>query len=68
MLEIYAMIKSLNAVDKVKIIHYKDNNDAVAEYNGKRYGAIFNAFTELFYVDDVHSELEDQASSYLTRK
>jgi hypothetical protein len=48
-----AMIHSLKAKATVTIIHENGNNDVVAEYEGKRYTAVFNVFTWLYYVDNI---------------
>lgn len=55
-----ASVHSLNEVVDVVILHYKNNNDVLAEYNGKRCTAIYNPFVELFYVDDIYGILQDQ--------
>ena len=54
-----AMIHSLQAKGKVKILHENGANDVIAEYKGKRCTAIFNGFVGLYYVDDVYGELQD---------
>ena len=55
-----AMIHSLKKEDEVVILHEKGINDVIAEYKGKRYTAIYNPFTGLFYVDDIYGILSDQ--------
>jgi len=60
MFKTMAMIHSLKSQDEVTILHNKSNNDVVAEYNGRRYTAIFNPFVGLFYVDDIYGKLPDQ--------
>jgi len=55
-----AMVHSLKARDEVTILHQKGPNDVVAEYKGKRFTAIFNPFSCLYYVDDVYGVLPDQ--------
>jgi hypothetical protein len=60
MFEAKAMIHSLSAEDTVTILHKNGSNDVVAEYNGKRYTAIFNIFVGLYYVDNLYGELPDQ--------
>ena len=55
-----AMIHSLKSKDEAVILHENGSNDVVAEYKGKRYTAIFNPFTGLYYVDDVYGELVNQ--------
>ena len=55
-----AYVHSLQAQCEVSILHEKDNNDVIAEYNGKRCSAIFNPFVGLFYVDDIYGVLPDQ--------
>ena len=60
MFTIKAQVHSLQSQDEVIILHEKNNNDVVAEYNGKRCTAIFNPFVNLFYVDDIYGVLPDQ--------
>ena len=55
-----AMIHSLKAQDEVTILHDKNNNDVIAEYNGTRCTAIFNPFIGLFYVDNIYGILQDR--------
>ena len=55
-----AMIHSLNEEGVVTIIHENGSNDVVAEYQGKRYTAIFNGFVCLYYVDDIYGLLTNQ--------
>ena len=55
-----AMVHSLNAQDKVTILHENGCSDVIAEYKGKRYTAIFNPFSCLYYVDDKYGVLRDQ--------
>ena len=60
MFTIKAQVHSLQAQDEVTILHEKNNNDVIAEYNGKRCTAIFNPFVGLFYIDDIYGILTDQ--------
>lgn len=60
MFKIKAQVHSLQAQDEVTILHEKNNNDVIAEYNGKRCTAIFNPFVCLYYVDDIYGVLPDQ--------
>lgn len=55
-----AMIHSLNAQGEATILHEKNNNDVIAEYNGKRCTAVFNPFVGLYYVDDIYGILPDE--------
>ena len=55
-----AMIHSLKKEDEVVILHEKGINDVIAEYKGKRYTAIYNPFSGLFYVDDIYGILPYQ--------
>ena len=57
-----AIIHSLKSEGIVTILHEENANDVVAEYNGKRYTAIYNGFVGLYYVDDIYGELPDQCS------
>jgi hypothetical protein len=59
MFKIKAQVHSLNAQDDVSILHEKGPNDVIAEYDGKRYTAIFNPFAGLYYVDDLYGVLKD---------
>lgn len=54
-----AMVHSLNNLDEVTIISEDGPNNVVVEYNGKRYTAIFNPFSGLYYVDDVYGVISD---------
>jgi hypothetical protein len=54
-----AMIHSLKSQDTVTILHEKNNNDVIAEYNGNRYTAIFNVFVCMYYVDDIYGKLKN---------
>jgi len=54
------MVHSLKAQDEVAILHENGCNDVIAEYKGKRYTAIFNPFSCLYYVDDKYGILRDQ--------
>lgn len=60
MFKIKALVHSLQAQAEVTILHEKNNNDVVAEYNEKRCTAIFNPFVCLYYVDDIYGILQDQ--------
>jgi hypothetical protein len=57
MFKIKAQIHSLQAQDEVTILHDKNSNDVIAEYNGKRCTTIFNPFVGLYYVDDIYGVL-----------
>lgn len=52
-----AMIHSLGAQAEVIIISENGCNNVVAEYNGKRYTAVYNGFTGMYYVDDVYGAI-----------
>lgn len=56
--KVKAMVHSLGSLDEVKIVSENGLNDIVAEYKGKKYTAIFNPFTGLYYVDDLFGEVE----------
>ncbi|MCR5599121.1 MAG: hypothetical protein K6G33_00040 [Ruminococcus sp.] len=51
-MKVMAMVHSLGALAEVEIIEHKDNNNVIAEYDGKRCTAVFNPFVGLYYVDD----------------
>lgn len=55
-----AMIYSSEEQAEVTILHHKNNNDVIAEYNGIRCTAVYNPFTGLFYVDDIFGVLKNQ--------
>jgi len=55
-----AMIHSLKDTDLVLILHENGANDVIAEYNSKRFTAVYNPFVGLYYVDDVYGELVNQ--------
>jgi len=48
---------------EVTIIEHRDNNHVIAEYNGIRCSAIFNAFNFSYYVDDVYGKLKEQPAT-----
>lgn len=52
-----AQIHSLQSQDEVTILHENGCNNVVAEYNGKRYTAIYNVFVGMYYVDDIYGVL-----------
>lgn len=52
------MIHSLNAIDEVNILSENGCNDVIAMYNDKKYTAVFNPFTCLYYVDDIYGEIK----------
>jgi len=58
--KINAMVHSLGAQAEVKIISENGCNDVVAEYQGKKYTAVYNGFTGMYYVDDVYGEIAAQ--------
>ena len=60
MFTVNAMIHSLSAQGEAKILHEKNNNDVIAEYNGKRCTAVYNPFVGLYYVDDIYGILPDE--------
>lgn len=53
---IKAMVHSINDLDSVIIERH--DNCIIAEYKGKKYTAIFNPFTCLYYVDDKFDEIK----------
>jgi hypothetical protein len=58
-MKVKALVHSLRDLDDVEIISHTDNNNVVAEYKGKRYTAIFNVFTFIYYVDDIYGEIKE---------
>lgn len=57
--KVQAMIHSLKDLDEATIISDEGNNKFIAEYKGQRCTAIFNFFTNLYYVDDIYGKLPD---------
>jgi len=55
-----AMIHSLGRTDEVTIVSENGCNNVIAEYKGKRYTAVFNGFSGLYYVDDVYGEIKEE--------
>ena len=55
----YAMIHSIKNIAEVEILEWKDNNNIIAEYQGRKCTAIFNPFTNLIYVDDVYGVITE---------
>ena len=58
MLNVQAMVHSKQALDWVIVLEIRDNNNVIAEYNGKRYTAIYNVFNGYYYVDDLYGEIK----------
>lgn len=58
--KVMAMVHSLKALDEVTIISFIDNNNVIAEYQGKKYHAIYNIFSGFFYVDNIYGEVIGQ--------
>lgn len=56
-MKIKAMIHSLGKLDEVEI--FKNGGQLIAKYAGKKYTAIFNCFTGLYYVDDKFGEIRE---------
>lgn len=52
-----AMIHSKKVQDEVTIVSENGCNNVIAEYKGKKYTAIFNVFSGLYYVDDIYGEV-----------
>lgn len=68
MMKVEAYIHSLkdhehdrHVLGEAEIIRQIGDNQYLAEYNGIRCTAIFNIFTEAYYVDDVYGILEEAA-------
>ena len=55
-----AMIHSLKKQCEVTILHKRNNNDVIAEYNGVRCTAVYNPFVGLYYVDDIYGVLTNK--------
>ena len=65
-----AFVHSLNKEQRhstntaeVTILEHRDNNNVIAEYNGKRCTAKFNPYTNRYYVDDVYGIISDRQKS-----
>lgn len=54
-----AMIHSLKDIREVIIKEKCGDNSYLAEYEGKLFTAIFNPFTQLYYVDDIYGKAEE---------
>lgn len=52
-----AMVHSLNELTDVTIISENGCNNVVAEYNGKKYTAVYNGFVCRYYVDDIYGKI-----------
>ena len=62
--KVEAHIHSLNGeLRPVTIVEMKDNNNCIAEYDGKRCTAIFNVFVGRFYVDDKYGVIDNVRES-----
>jgi len=57
MFKTMAIIHSLQGLSEVTIISENGCNNVVAEYQGKRYTAVFNVFVGRYYVDDIYGEI-----------
>jgi len=57
MKKVNAMIHSLGVQAEVLIISENGCNDVVAEYQGKKYTAVYNGFIGMYYVDDIYGEV-----------
>lgn len=53
-----AMVHSLQEKREVLIVSFTDNNNCQAVFENKLCTAIYNPYTECFYVDDVYGVLE----------
>jgi hypothetical protein len=47
-----------HVLGECEILEHKDNNNVVALYNGVKCSAIFNPFSNAYYVDDVYGVIE----------
>lgn len=56
--KVEAMINSLSEKREVFIVLYEDANNVKAVYNNKLCTAIYNTYTDLFYVDDVYGVVD----------
>jgi len=57
MFKVMAMVHSLQGLAEVTILSENGCNNVVAEYNGKKYTAVFNGFVCRYYVDDIYGEI-----------
>jgi hypothetical protein len=55
-----AMIHSLESKAEVTILSFTDNNNVIAKYGKKTCTAIFNIFTNCFYVDDIYGVISEE--------
>lgn len=57
-IKLEAMVHSVNARKEVFIVAMNNNNDCRAVVGNKLCRAIYNPFTELFYVDDKYGVID----------
>lgn len=57
-IKLKAMLHSVNACKEVFIVAMDNNNDCRAVVGNKLCTAIYNPFTELFYVDDKYGVID----------
>jgi hypothetical protein len=55
-----AIVHSLKDLDTVEILSHVDNNNVIALYNGVKCTAIFNIFTNCYYVDNIYGIIEEK--------
>jgi len=48
-----------HVLGEVEILEHYKNNNVIAEYNGVKCTAIFNPFTNRYYVDDIYGKIDD---------
>jgi hypothetical protein len=58
MFKTMAMVHSLQSKAEVTILSEDGYNNVTAEYQGKKYTAVFNPFVGLYYVDDIYGEIQ----------
>lgn len=57
--KVLAHIHSLNGDMREVIILSKEENDYIVQYKNTKCRAIFNVFTNEYYVDDLYSIIKD---------
>jgi len=47
--------------DEITVLEKCGDNDYIVDYKGVKYHAIFNIFTNRYYVDDIFGEFEKES-------
>jgi hypothetical protein len=49
-----------HVLGEVIILQHTDNNNVIAEYDGKKYQAVFNPFVGKYYVDNIYGYIDEE--------